>query len=823
MASPPQPQRPQQHGVFRRALGAPIIFSIIYTSVASAIYFSLGVVADHALGLTPVVFLVAGLFFVLDGDDLRRGRVAAPGARRRDGVRALRVQRAVELHRGLGDPPRLPHPHRGHRVLGDELPRGVLGRARRRARSSWSIAFAIIVYVAVRNILRLRGDARAKRDRRAGDRGPGAAAAHRRRRAHRGVFEHRRAHGVDRPRHGADVGGLHLRADGRRRWRSPAWSRRRGWRARSPWVAAGSSGWSSQRGGLRRHRHLRRHRARRDLRAAGRATARRSSGRATSSRPGRRGRRGVRQPTGSRDGLQVRRRRAGDGDARSPRRTPRCSGSRAWRTRWPRTGRSPARSGGCTGRARRRTWSSASPRCSPAALVVARGPRLPRRHLRVRRDARVHDRARLDLHAALPRARPRPRPYRMPLSIPIGGGDARRCPALLGAIVSACGVRQLLGILHEGARYVGLAGWRSGSCCTSSTGRARASRCSGASSCPRPRCAGGRREVEYGSILVPILGTPLDDDIVQTAGRLAAEEHADEAEGEGATIEALWVFEVPMSLPLDARLPDAQLEQARAALRRAKAVGEEYEGVEVATATVRARQAGDAIVEEARRRGVEVIVLGAPRSRRASAAARGSAAAAARWRTSSARSTKYVRQQGAVPRDPHGAGARGRAPAGGRRGQRHLSARSLVSRRMMVLIVGAGRVGSAVAKLRAPRRSRRLHPGRGSALARAPRGRHGHLLGGRRRPLHRRHGARGRGAARRRASARPTSSSPPPTATTRTSSIAQIAQRRFNVPKVIVRVLDPARSDWYSQQGLHTICPTKSAIAELEDVLGAAS
>ena len=53
--------------------------------------------------------------------------------------------------------------------------------------------------------------------------------------------------------------------------------------------------------------------------------------------------------------------------------------------------------------------------------------------------------------------------------------------------------------------------------------------------------------------------------------------------------------------------------------------------------------------------------------------------------------------------------------------------------------------------------------------------------------------------------------------------IAQLAQRRFNVPKVIVRVLDPARSDWYAQQGLHTICPTKSAIRELEEVLGAVS
>ena len=42
--------------------------------------------------------------------------------------------------------------------------------------------------------------------------------------------------------------------------------------------------------------------------------------------------------------------------------------------------------------------------------------------------------------------------------------------------------------------------------------------------------------------------------------------------------------------------------------------------------------------------------------------------------------------------------------------------------------------------------------------------------------------------------------------------IAQIAQKRFNVPRVVVRVLDPARSDWYSEQGLLTICPTQTAI-----------
>ena len=76
-------------------------------------------------------------------------------------------------------------------------------------------------------------------------------------------------------------------------------------------------------------------------------------------------------------------------------------------------------------------------------------------------------------------------------------------------------------------------------------------------------------------------------------------------------IEALWIFEVPMALPLDARVPDEELKRARRALARAKAVGEEYEGVEVATAVVRARRAGEAIVHEARRRGVEAIVLAA--------------------------------------------------------------------------------------------------------------------------------------------------------------------------------------------------------------------
>ena len=49
--------------------------------------------------------------------------------------------------------------------------------------------------------------------------------------------------------------------------------------------------------------------------------------------------------------------------------------------------------------------------------------------------------------------------------------------------------------------------------------------------------------------------------------------------------------------------------------------------------------------------------------------------------------------------------------------------------------------------------------------------------------------------------------------------IAQIAQRRFGVARVIVRVMDPARASWYGEQGLHTISPTKHAIEMFERAL----
>jgi APA family basic amino acid/polyamine antiporter len=202
----------------------------------------------------------------------------------------------------------------------------------------------------------------------------------------------------------------------------------------------------------------------------------------------------------------------------------------------------------------------------------------------------------------------RDRPYRIPLSVRVRGADLP-LPAVVGGASAAAAWVSVL-IQHTSARWVGLAWMAAGIALYVIYRKTESKPLLKRVTIPEKALRSEPAEVEYGSILVPIFGRPLDDDIMQTAGRLAGDEDEEGGEG-GAVIEALWVFEVPLSLPIDARVPEGQLKAARQALARAKAVGEEYEGVEVATATVRARRAGQAIVEEARRRGVEAIVLAA--------------------------------------------------------------------------------------------------------------------------------------------------------------------------------------------------------------------
>jgi trk system potassium uptake protein len=50
-------------------------------------------------------------------------------------------------------------------------------------------------------------------------------------------------------------------------------------------------------------------------------------------------------------------------------------------------------------------------------------------------------------------------------------------------------------------------------------------------------------------------------------------------------------------------------------------------------------------------------------------------------------------------------------------------------------------------------------------------------------------------------------------------TVAQVVKRRFGIEKVLCRVMDPARAAWYAEQGLHTISPTQHAIEMFEQAL----
>jgi trk system potassium uptake protein len=47
--------------------------------------------------------------------------------------------------------------------------------------------------------------------------------------------------------------------------------------------------------------------------------------------------------------------------------------------------------------------------------------------------------------------------------------------------------------------------------------------------------------------------------------------------------------------------------------------------------------------------------------------------------------------------------------------------------------------------------------------------------------------------------------------------VAQVAKLRFEVPLVVVRILDPIRAQFYAQQGMKVVCPTQTAIDQLTD------
>jgi APA family basic amino acid/polyamine antiporter len=111
--------------------------------------------------------------------------------------------------------------------------------------------------------------------------------------------------------------------------------------------------------------------------------------------------------------------------------------------------------------------------------------------------------------------------------------------------------------------------------------------------------------IEYRTIVVPVVRSEESEEALVAAARLAAER--------GATVAIIHVIEVPLDLPLDVELPDAE-EEANEVLDNSAALVESY-GVRAISRLLRARAAGPAIVEEAERRMAELIVMGAPRVR----------------------------------------------------------------------------------------------------------------------------------------------------------------------------------------------------------------
>ena len=49
--------------------------------------------------------------------------------------------------------------------------------------------------------------------------------------------------------------------------------------------------------------------------------------------------------------------------------------------------------------------------------------------------------------------------------------------------------------------------------------------------------------------------------------------------------------------------------------------------------------------------------------------------------------------------------------------------------------------------------------------------------------------------------------------------IGQVAQKRFGIECTVVRILDPARADFYRERGMRMVCPTSTAIDALTEAV----
>jgi basic amino acid/polyamine antiporter, APA family len=201
----------------------------------------------------------------------------------------------------------------------------------------------------------------------------------------------------------------------------------------------------------------------------------------------------------------------------------------------------------------------------------------------------------------------RERPYRMPWNIPFRGREIPLTAVLGGLATFAAWISVLA--LHAEARTVGVA-WM----VVGLTGYVIYRRRQGLDLRSHHKIIHRERpaffvELEYRSAVVPIFGTDIDASAMRAAAKLV---------GEGAMVEAIYVLRVPNQLSLDAGL-DEEERLGLSVLESAKVRGRKV-GLKVQTRLIRTRNPGAAIVEEAERVGAEIIYLGtahAPASERA--------------------------------------------------------------------------------------------------------------------------------------------------------------------------------------------------------------
>ena len=196
------------------------------------------------------------------------------------------------------------------------------------------------------------------------------------------------------------------------------------------------------------------------------------------------------------------------------------------------------------------------------------------------------------------------RPFRVPLSIRIRGADVP-LPSVLGALATAA-IFVAAMVTHIGARYGGPIWLAVGVVVYLLVRRSRGT---GLLEHVEPAAEGELPQAEFSKILVPVKLGEIGEEMVATAVKLAQER--------GAAVVAVHVIRVPLELPLDAELVGEE-ERAAASLADAAELGEDL-GVKVEGRAVRARSIGEAIVQAAEETGADLIVLGSsPKWRRQS-------------------------------------------------------------------------------------------------------------------------------------------------------------------------------------------------------------